>query len=157
MAFIKGSVGLGGNNAPEDVRVIQWLLLRASKSADFMGLMSAKLLKENGVMDFATQIAIKEFTTFANRTISFLTFGMTNFSSQVIFPDDIYYQWLLITIVQGNCFFTQVDVENDPRLKQARDGRISFWQFKQLVETTQCKALTAKGVECQNLLDLLKK
>lgn len=64
MAFIKGSVGLGGNNAPEDVCVVQWLLLRASKSADFMGLMSAKLIKENGVLDIATQAAIKEFTLF---------------------------------------------------------------------------------------------
>lgn len=117
-----------------------------------MGLMSAKLLKENGMMDIATQIAIKEFTTFANRTISFFTFGMTNLSSRVIFPNDIYYQWLLMTVVQGNCFFTKVDVENDPRLKQARDGRIAFWQFKHLVETTQCKVLTAKGVECQELL-----
>lgn len=152
MAFIKGSVGIGGNNAPEDVRVIQWLLIRASKSADFMGLMSAKLIKENGVMDFATQIAIKEFTSHINQTLTFLTLGMSSFSSRIILPDDIYYQWLLITVVQGKCFFAQIDAENDPRIKQARDGRIAFWQFKHLVETTQCKVLTDKGVEYQTLL-----
>jgi len=153
MSFIKASVGFCGSNNFTDVKVVQWLLLRASAGAGFLGLLSSRELNETGIMDIPTQIAIKDFTSFANRTLSFLTLGgASGLSSGIIHPNDFYYNWLLYLVVQGDCFLVNVNMETNPLLKQARDGRISFRQFKQILKARGCEVLTAKGLECLALL-----
>ena len=103
-------------------------------------------------MDTATLLSIKDFTQFFYRNLMLVTFGTTNvFNDGTIYPDD-YYNMCLVAFAANPNFALTVDF-NDPRIKQAFDGRIDFVQFRHIVETTQGKSLTELGRKMQVLLE----
>jgi muramidase (phage lysozyme) len=158
MALIKDSVGAKGKNNVEDVKVVQWLLIRLYKDYEnkqcevfWKGTLPKRLIGENGIIDTVTLLAIKEFTNFCNGNITLATLGTVSFLSDgTIYPND-YYNLCLVAFAANPNFSLTVDY-NDPRIKQALDGRIDFVQFRHIVETTQRKSLTKFGREMQALL-----
>lgn len=158
MAFIKDSVGAKGKNNIEDVKIIQWLLIRLFKDYEnkqcevfWKGTLPKRLIGENGIMDEATLLSIREFTQFFFGNLMLVTLGTTNIVNDgTIYPND-YYNLCLVAFAANPNFGLTVDL-NDPRIKQALDGRIDFVQFRHIVETTQGKSLTKFGREMQALL-----
>ena len=158
MPFIQNSVGARGTNNIEDVKIVQWLLIRLYKDYDnkrceifWRGSLPKRSIGENGIMDTMTLLAIKEFIDFCYGSMALLTLGTTNILKDgTIYPNDYYNISLVAFAAQPN-FGIVVDF-NDPRLKQALDGRIDFVQFRHIVETTQGKTLTKFGREMQALL-----
>lgn len=158
MAFIKDSVGAKGQNNVEDVKIVQWLLIRLYKDYEnkqcevfWKGALPKRLIGENGIIDATTLLAIKESTSFCNGNITLATFGTVSFLNDgTIYPND-YYNLCLVTFAANPNFALTVDF-NDPRIKQALDGRIDFVQFRHIVETTQGKSLTKLGREMQAFL-----
>jgi muramidase (phage lysozyme) len=179
MAFIKNSVGALGGNQTEDVKVIQWLLSESNKGYCFTNCVvginmddvrlarfkpknvkvkfpEAPNIQSNGVMNSQTQKAIDDFSRFCLRQ-KFYPDGIARLQStnSTLSPDSDLYKRLVWATVHTYSpkFIATADDYNDPRVKQAINGRISFAQFQFILEQSRWKGLTPLGKELQNHLN----
>ncbi len=159
MAFIKASVGSGGVNNLEDVKIIQWLLNQAESGYHFMSSLAqedynAPGIRETGVVSPSTQIAIDDWSRLCDR-IRLPKNKLTIYRGIKIEPDSKYYEKLIFVVARvdvGEKVFANESYNyEDPRVKEALDARITFEQFKFIVEHTKGKMLTALGRLMQQL------
>lgn len=151
MAFISASVGAGGTNKAEDVKVVQWLLNQCEIGYHFMSSLLPGNVDINGVMNASTQIAIDDWAQFCDRK-GLLANRMPVYRGIKLEPDSDYYKRLIFGVVlksSPKVFVNDDDNYQDPRVKQAIDGRITFEQFKFIVEQAKGKVLTKLGREMQ--------
>lgn len=155
MAFIKASVGANGVNNSEDVKVIQWLLNQAEAGYQFMTVLSQGFVEINGRMDASTQIAIEDFARMCDRLDkprgTRLAPDKIKIRGIKIEPDNKYYEKLIFAVVHTIApkqITTAADY-NDPRIKQALDGRITFEQFQFILKQSKNQALTTLGKQMQ--------
>lgn len=154
MAFINQSVGRGGVNKAEDVKVVQWLLDQNEIGYHFMSSLSQGSVDINGIMDASTQIALDDWAQFCDRK-GLLPNRMTVYRGIRLEPASDYYKRLIFGVVlksSSKVFANDDNNYQDPRVKQAIDGRINFEQFKFIVEQAKGKVLTPLGREMQKLL-----
>ena len=154
MAFINQSVGRGGVNTADDVKVVQWLLDQNEVGYRFMSSLSQGSVEINGVMNASTQIALDDWAQFCDRK-GLLPNRMPVYRGIKLEPDGDYYKRLIFGVVLKSApkvFVNDDDNYQDPRVKQAIDGRIDFEQFKFIVEQAKGKVLTPLGREMQKLL-----
>ena len=154
MAFINQSVGRSGVNKAEDVKVVQWLLDQNEIGYHFMSSLSQGSVDINGTMDASTQIALDDWAQFCDGK-GLLPNRMTVYRGVKLEPNNDYYKRLIFGIVlksSSKVFANDNNNYQDPRVKQAIDGRINFEQFKFIVEQARGKVLTPLGREMQKLL-----
>ena len=134
MAFIKSSVGRGGANNIEDVKVIEWLLNQAENSFHFMSNLAQEDynkpgIRETGIFTPSTQIAIDDWAQFCDG-IGLTKEKLTVYRGIKLEPDDKYYKKLIFGAVRadvGKEIFVNKNYNyQDPRVKEALDGRITF-------------------------------
>lgn len=157
MAFISGSVGSGGKNNSQDVKIIQWMLIRAQT---FWGLNLFAFrhnIQETGNLDIDTQSAIQELIAYTNTSGSYLfvnpktqsppekrrEFLLFQFNfKKVIEPDDDNYKFLLKCSLKPICMslvfvsgrYQKSDFNNDPLVIKALEGKMTFDVFKKEAE-----------------------
>ncbi len=157
MAFISASVGRGGVNNPQDVKIVQWLLNQAASNLNFMSNLAQEDVntpgvRENGILSTSTQLAIDDWTAFCDG-IGLTKDKLTVYRGIKLEPDDRYYKMLIFGATRSqvgkDVFINESYNYQDPRVKEALDGRINFEQFKFIVENTKGKTLTALGRKMQ--------
>ncbi len=105
-------------------------------------------------MTASTQIALDDWAQFCDRK-GLLANRMPVFRSIRLESDSDYYKRLIFGVVLKSApqVFTNIDDNyQDPRVKQAIDGRINFEQFKFIVEQAKGRVLTQLGRDMQKLL-----
>lgn len=138
----------------EDVKVVQWLLDQNEIGYHFMSSLSQGSVDINGVMNASTQIALDDWAQFCDRK-GLLPNRMPVSRSIRLESDSDYYKRLIFGVVLKSApkvFVNDDDNYQDPRVKQAIDGRINFEQFKFIVEQAKGKVLTPLGRDMQKLL-----
>ena len=157
MAFISASVGSGGTNNIEDVKIIEWLLNQVESSYHFMSSLAQEDynkpgIRETGIFTASTQIAIDDWSRFCDH-VGLPKNQPTIYRGIKLEPDDDYYKRLIFGAVRadvGNAIFVNESYNyQDPRVKEALDGRITFEQFKFIVGNTKGKVLTTLGRQMQ--------
>lgn len=157
MCFLKSTVGRNGKNNREDVQIIQWLLNKAQNGYKFMSIYTPNTpntigIEENGVMDTSTLLAIDDWVRFCDKKS-----GESITSHKTLFAcENNYYRKLIFGVVlksSANVFKNHSNNYNDPRVKQALDGRINFEQFKFILEQAKGKMLTDLGRQMQQYLE----
>jgi muramidase (phage lysozyme) len=167
MAFITNSVGLGAKNFLQDVKIIQWMLIRAQLFYQRQLFTSQYALTESGNCDTETSAALRDIILiYPNKSLtkivdsSSLVYDFTPIKP-IIFPDDRTYKMLLkyslkpICVVCTEAGDVKLDFHDDPIAVQALTGRINFQTFKHLAENKDgslCETLTKEGIEAKNLL-----
>jgi muramidase (phage lysozyme) len=168
MAFITNSVGLGAKNFPQDVKIIQWMLIRAQTFYGTFRLFSREYaLAENGFTDAETNAAVRDIVlVYPNKSLtkhinsSSIIYDATP-TKPIIFPDDSNYRFLLRCSLKPICVVCteegerKIDFSDDPLAIQAIAGRINFQTFKHLAENKDgslCETLTKEGIEAKALL-----
>lgn len=155
MTFIKAGVGAGGVNNAEDVKVIQWLLNQAENGYRFMSSLAKDDnltgVNENGIMSSSTQLAIDDWSRFCDK-IGLPRDKPAIYRGIKIEPGSQYYNRLIFGVVlkaTGKPFINISDNYQDPRVKEALDGRITFEQFKVIIKQAKGNTLTAFGSQMQ--------
>lgn len=108
-------------------------------------------IRESGILTPSTQIAIDDWSRFCDR-MGLPKDKLTVYRGIKLEPDDQYYKRLIFGVVLKSApkvFTNDDDNYQDPRVKQALDGRITFEQFKFIVEQAKGKVLTKLGTEMQ--------
>lgn len=127
MAFINQSVGAGGVNKADDVKVVQWLLNQNEIGYHFMSSMLQGNININGIMDASTQIAIDDWAQFCDRK-GLLPNRMPVYRGIRLELNSDYYKRLIFGVVLKSApkVFANEDYNyQDPRVKEALDGRIN--------------------------------
>ena len=144
MSYISNSVGKGGTNLVSDVKVIQWMLIRAQDNYPVIfGICYG--IRETGTVDVATASAIQQFIKYSKKarqskavSVASLPTGNTNIAGNVFTDSTIqsngeHYEYLLKCTLKPVCKTpnnTKVDFHTDSLIAQALNNRISFEQFK---------------------------
>lgn len=168
MAFITNSVGSAATNFPQDVKIIQWMLIRSQTFYSTLRLFSRTFsLSETGIVDAETNAAIRDIVlVYPQKSLtkiipsSSVIYDATP-EKPIIFPDDRHYRFLLRCSLKPICVIcteagdVKLDFNDDPLAVQAIAGRINFQTFRHLAETKDgsvCESLTKEGFEAKALL-----
>lgn len=107
-------------------------------------------------MDAVTQRAINDWAYFCLRK-QFISPGVARIQTlnTTILPDSDLYNRLIWATVHAYApkFIATQDDYNDPRIKEALNGRINFIQFQAILEQSRWKGLTPLGKQMQKYLD----
>jgi muramidase (phage lysozyme) len=174
MGFILQNVGALGANRPEDVKVVQWLLDKANIGYCFttctvitpkpINLRIPNNLKDSyssnieasGVVNSVTQKAINDFAAYCYRQkfVSAGVAGIQSLNTTISGEDDLYKRLIWATVhTYAPKFIASADDYNDPRIKQALNGRINFIQFQTILEQSRQMGLTELGKQMQRHLN----
>lgn len=154
MTFINGSVGSGGKNNSQDVKIIQWMLIRAQSNWGLDLFAFHHDIYESGILDIPTQSAIQELITYTTTTglylyvnpktqshpqkrKEFLITFLKN-TKTIIEPNDENYKFLLKCSLKAICIsfvfvsgrYQKSDFNNDPLVIKALEGKMTFDVFK---------------------------
>jgi hypothetical protein len=142
MAFITNSVGLGAKNFPEDVKIIQWMLIRSQSFYQRQLFTTEYSISENGIADSATNAALRDvILIYPNKSLTKIidtSSVIYDFSPNkpIVFPDDRTYKILIkyslkpICVVCTEAGDVKLDFNDDPLAVQAIAGRINLQTFK---------------------------
>ena len=145
MAYITDSVGQGGKNLTSDVKIIQWMLLRAQTHYGINLFDRTYDIEETGLVDLETTSAIRAIIKYRKKASGItdiistppplsLSSGVTLFPDSAIAPDDANYKYLLKCSLKPICLTPMTNVKedfNDDSLAvQAFNGKLSFQAFK---------------------------
>ena len=160
MAFINNTVGYGGRNNAQDVKIIQWMLRNAQFYYGEKIFSRPYGITENGIVDNEVVNAIQDVINFP-KTLSSYRFSTSQISIlKNISPNDENYRFLIrcsikplcVPCVEGKTIY----FDNNPVVQQAIDGTINFITFRHIAEAIEtekiCRTLTAKGVEAEKYL-----
>jgi muramidase (phage lysozyme) len=174
MGFVLQNVGALGANRPEDVKVVQWLLDKANIGYCFttctvitpkpINLRIPNNLKDSyssnieasGAVNAVTQKAIDDFAAYCYRQkfISARVAGIQSLNTTISGEDDLYNRLVWATVhTYAPKFIASADDYNDPRIKQALNGRINFIQFQTILEQSRQMGLTELGKQMQRHLN----
>ena len=68
MSYISNSVGKGGENLVSDVKVVQWMLIRAQDNYSTVIFGICYDIRETGTVDMATASAIQQFIKYSKKS-----------------------------------------------------------------------------------------
>lgn len=167
MAFIEDSVGLGGKNNTSDVKIIQWMLVRAQSYYGTRLFSKDYKLFESGIADTDTNAAIRDIViVYPNKSrlldSNSMIYDMTSAVKPMILPDDTSYRFLIKCSIKPVCTvcvndeYVKIDFNDDALALQAIAGRINLVTFKHAVEVRdgilQCETLTETGKTAKKYL-----
>jgi muramidase (phage lysozyme) len=169
MAFINDSVGDGGKNLSQDVKTIQWMLIRAQSYYGLRLFSKAYKISEDGIASNDLYDSIRDIVIIypyksLTKAIdsSSLIYDFSSSQKPIIFPNDISYTFLLSCAIKPVCtvcvdnIYVKVDFYDDSLVRQAMIGEINYQTFKHAVEIRdgimECQTLTKGGIEAKELL-----
>ncbi len=168
MAFVSNSVGLGAKNFPQDVKIVQWLLVRAQLFYGIELFSRVYVLSESGIADSETTSAIRDIILiYPNKSLTktinsnSIIYDISS-NRPIVFPDDRTEKILIKCSLKPICLICtetgdiKLDFNSDPLAVQAISGRINFQTFKHLAENKDnslCESLTKDGIEAKALLN----
>jgi muramidase (phage lysozyme) len=160
MAFIKNSVGQGGKNSPQDVKIIQWMLQSTQWFYGRRVFTDQYGIKENGVLETETLKAIRDVMNcpkpFQPKRYKSWEYPIL---SKFIAPDDLNYVFLLLCCIKPLCVTSgekEIAFAENSVTNQALQDKINFITFRKIAEDIAkekvCRTLTAAGHKARELL-----